>query len=284
MFQATGLIYNTFVTSKKKERFAIILEPLQALLQLALLSFTPIDSKLNIYNNILYIQTPTWNQSLMRSYNNDSKNDLFFLFNVFIRFNKFYLHLKDIKDIKDIKDTSNSDYSLNLFMLLKQLCNRGIDNLLQTYKQTDNPALLHTLNIYKNMLNNNSSQEPSPESSPILNPRSSPILNPRSSPILSSSPIQTLTLSQSQEMDQNNLSNFNETSNATTTSSSINIDTIFISITKLYTEHDLIIIFHTLLLLSKNPSNYVEYIEGLNKILEPINKQIQKWIVDNIVY
>ena len=143
MYQATGILYNTFILSKKKERFGIILEPLQALLQLSLLSFTPIDTKLNIYNNILYIQIPTWNQSLRRSYNNDSKNDLFFLFNVFIRFNKFYQHLKNIKD-----------ENTNLFILLKQLCNRGIDNLLQTYKQTDNPALLHTLNIYKNMLNN----------------------------------------------------------------------------------------------------------------------------------
>ena len=257
MYQATGLLYNTFILSKKKERFAIILEPLQALLQLALLSFTPIDTKLNIYNNILYIQTPTWNQSLRRSYNNDSKNDLFFLFNVFIRFNKFYPHLKNIK-------ADNT----NLFILLKQLCNRGIDNLLQTYKQTDNPALLHTLNIYKNMLNIASSQEPSPESSPILTSRPCPSssINPIISP------------SSSQELEQNNLAYYNESS------SSVNIDTIFINITKLYTEHDLVIIFHTLLLISKNPGNYVEYIEGLNKILEPINKQIQKWIVDNIVY
>ena len=251
MYQATGLLYNTLILSKKKERFAIILEPLQALLQLALLSFTPIDTKLNIYNNILYIQTPTWGQSIRRSYNNDSKNDLFFLFNVFIRFNKFYPHLKNIKDD-----------STNMFVLLKQLCNRGMDNLLQTYKQTDNPALLHTLNIYKNMLNttnttNVTSREPSPESSPILSP----------------SP------SSSQELAQTNLTYYCETA-----SSSVNIDTIFINITKLYTEHDLVIIFHTLLLISKNPGNYVEYIEGLNKILEPINKQIQKWIVDNIVY
>ena len=267
MYQATGLLYNTFIISKKKERFAIILEPLQALLQLALLSFTPIDTKLNIYNNILYIQTPTWNQSLRRSYNNDSKNDLFFLFNVFIRFNKFYPYLKNIK----VDNT-------NLFILLKQLCNRGIDNLLQTYKQTDNPALLHTLNIYKNMLNTASSQEPSPESSPILNSRPSPSIS--QTPIISLNSIQNpiLNLSSSQELEQNNLAYYNESS------SSVNIDTIFINITKLYTEHDLVIIFHTLLLISKNPGNYVEYIEGLNKILEPINKQIQKWIVDNIVY
>ena len=256
MLQATGLLYNTFLTNKKKERFGIILEPLQALLQLALLSFTPVDTKLTIYNNILFLQTPTWNQSLRRSYNNDSKNDLFFLFNVFSRFNKFYPHLKNIDNSSD---TSNSN--TNMFVLLKQLCNRGIDKLLHTYRQTDNPALLHTLNIYKNMLNN---QEASPESSPILNPHLSAIQSPNQS--------LSLSVSQSPDLDP---ALFNEP---------VNIDTIFINITKLYSEHDLIIIFHTLLLISKNPGNYIEYIEGLNKILEPINKQIQKWIVDNIVY
>ena len=126
------------------------------------------------------------------------------------------------------------------------------------------------------MLNTTSttaSPEPSRESSPIPSPP--PILNQstRSNPSPSSS----------QELAQTNLADYNETSNGST-SSSVNIDTIFINITKLYTEHDLVIIFHTLLLISKNPGNYVEYIEGLNKILEPINKQIQKWIVDNIVY
>ena len=241
MYQA-GFIYNTLKLSKKKERFAIILEPLQALLQLALLSFTPIDSKLTIYNNILYIQTPTWNQSLIRSYNNDSKNDLFFLFNVFIRFNKFYPHLKNIKDD-----------NTNLFLLLKQLCNKGIDNLLQTYKQTDNPALLHTLNIYKNMLNK-------PDDDTI----------------------------DDEERDTNfdgDLVQFNENiSNSSSRASTVDIDTIFINITKLYTEHDLIIIFHTLQLIQKSPNSCIDYMEGLNKILDPINKQIQKWIVDNIVY
>jgi len=243
MYQA-GFIYNTFKLNKKKERFAIILEPLQALLQLALLSFTPIDSKLNISNNILYIQTPNWNQSIMRSFNNDSKNDLFFLFNVFIRFNKFYSHLKNIKH----DDT-------NLFVLLKHLCNKGIDNLLQTYKQTDNPALLHTLNIYKNMLNKIENDIPteSEEGTMIF--------------------------------DGDNLVKFNETiHNDSNSSTSVDIDAIFVNITKLYTEHDLIIIFHTLQLMLKHPNSYLEYMDGLNKILEPINKQIQKWIVDNIVY
>ena len=91
-----NFLYSRFLSSKKKERFEIILEPLQAILQLSLLSVTPLDTKINIYNNILYIQTPTWKQSISRTYNNDSKNDLFFLFSAISRFNKFYDYLTTI--------------------------------------------------------------------------------------------------------------------------------------------------------------------------------------------
>ena len=239
-------LYNTFLGGKK-ERFEIILEPLQAILQLALLSFTPIESKLTINNNILYIQSPNWSQGVVRSYYHDSKNDLFYLFNVFNRFNKFYKFLKNIKEEsegdserEEDSETSNINDEENLFILLKKLATKGIDNLLQTYKQTDNPALLHTLNIYKNMLNN-------PENSFSID-----------------------------EYSQYNDSEYRQNDS--------NIDSVFKNIVKLYSKYDLIIIFNTLKLIIESPNNYLDYSEGLNKILEPINKQIQKWIVDNVVY
>ena len=243
-------LYNTFLGGKK-ERFEIILEPLQAILQLALLSFTPIDSKLTINNNILYIQSPNWSQGVVRSYYHDSKNDLFYLFNVFNRFNKFYKFLKNIKEesesdseTEENSETSNiNDDEENLFTLIKKLATKGIDNLLQTYKQIDNPALLHTLNIYKNMLNN-------PENSFSID-----------------------------EHSQYNYSEYRQNEKNTS-----NIDSVFQNIAKLYSKYDLIIIFNTLKLIIKSPNNYLDYSEGLNKILEPINKQIQKWIVDNVVY
>ena len=48
--------YNLFSKGKRKERFEIILEPLQAMIQISFLGFYPIGSKLNIHNNLLYIQ------------------------------------------------------------------------------------------------------------------------------------------------------------------------------------------------------------------------------------
>ena len=84
------LLYKTISGSKKKERFETILEPLQALIQIGFLSYYPIGTKLTIQNNILYIQAPTYSQSLTRWYNNDTQEDLFYLFNIFCRFKKFY--------------------------------------------------------------------------------------------------------------------------------------------------------------------------------------------------
>lgn len=278
MLQTGGYIYNTLI-AKKKERFDIILEPLQAFIQLSLLSFTPINTKINIYNNILYIQIPGWKQPILRTYYNDSKNDLFYLFNVIQRFSKFYTHLKSV-----------NNNNTNLLSLLKDLSTKGIDNLLQTYRQTDNPALLHTLNIYKNMLNEfvdlESSnlildQSPLSTRSQSISSVQSRIQSPSHSPTrsLSSLPIEPPPQPPIQSNNYNLI--LNNTSNS---SNSSNIDDVFIKITSLYSDHEYIIIFNILLLIQKNPNDYLEYIDGLNKILEPINKRIQKWIVDNIVY
>ena len=131
--------------SSKKERFEIILEPLQGFLQLAFLSFCPIGTKLTIHNNLLFIQPPSWHQGIMRRYNNDTRDDVFYLFNVVQRFNKFYNYMKISKIPEELK----------LFKLLKELGKQGIDNLIQTYSQSNKPALLHTLQMYKSMIDKN---------------------------------------------------------------------------------------------------------------------------------
>ena len=217
--------YNLMKSEKKKERFDIILEPLQAVTQLALLSFCPKGSKLTIANNILSIQPPTWGQGLWRSYNHDMKEDLFFLFNAIVRFNRFYSYLK----------TEPDEYS-DLFELLVQMGKRGIDKLLQTYANTDQCALLHTLQLYRILLDK-----------PIV-------------------------LSEAEEIEVNKIHGTNS------------IDDIFINIRSLYTSHDFIILYQSLLLLEKNPEKYDIYTRGINLILTPVYDQIQKWISDHIVY
>lgn len=236
--------YSMFSKGKRKERFEIILEPLQAMIQISFLGFYPIGSKLNIHNNLLYIQAAGWTQPLSRAYYNDSKNDLFYLFNAVVRFNKFY------KNIPEIQNNS-------LFNLLKKLSIKGIDNLIITYNQVDNPALLHTLRMYKMFLESD------------LNSNN---IDENSNAIVQSS--------------SNNLivnSNINNI-NSSFISYTKDIDNVFVNITKLYSIQDYNIIYNTLVLLEKNPQNYNEYINGINSILNPINTQIKKWINDNIVF
>ncbi len=134
-------IYNLFKKDHRKERFDIILEPLQAMTQLAFLAFYPKGSKLSINNNLIFIQTSTWTQGILRTYNHDKKDDVFFLFNAIMRFNRFYAYMRE----------ENDDFR-NLFMLLIHLSKLGIDKLLQTYANIDQPSLLHTLQMYRTML------------------------------------------------------------------------------------------------------------------------------------
>ena len=122
---------------KPRERFETILEPLQALLQIGFLAFYPIGSKLAIHNNILTIQEPGYTQNVRRWYNNDKKEDVFYLYNVFSRFNKFYKTVL----------ASGAGENAALFSLLNELAKTGINNLTRTYNQTDKIHILHTLQM-----------------------------------------------------------------------------------------------------------------------------------------
>ena len=70
------LLYQ-ILSNRQKDKIDMILEPLQAMIQLALLSICPIGTKLRIQENILYLQTPTITQSISRWYNSDKKDDLY---------------------------------------------------------------------------------------------------------------------------------------------------------------------------------------------------------------
>ena len=263
---------------KPRERFETILEPLQALLQIGFLAFYPIGSKLAIHNNILTVQEPGYTQNMRRWYNNDKKEDVFYLYNVFSRFNKFYKTVL----------TSGSCENAALFALLNELAKTGINNLTRTYNQSDKIHILHTLQMYKGMLDNpelvrrlaktddgagvggagaSTAIEDDGDSENDL-PRQFPLK--RISSIGSSQPLRPIT--------------------AATTSIPIdslvdnNIDTIFVKITDLYSQEEYTIIYNTLIKIQADPQYYMNYIEGLNKILEPVNIRIKKWIDDNIVF
>jgi len=279
MYSSIMTGYSLFLKGKRKERFEIILEPLQAMIQISFLGFFPIGSKLNIYNNLLYIQATGWSQPLSRAYYNDSKDDLFYLFNAVVRFNKFYKNMPEIQN--------NS-----LFNLLKRLSIKGFDNLIITYNRVDNPALLHTLRIYKMFLetdlnlntkwNNCDNTNINNVSSNTNNTHgdTNAIVQSNSNNLI----VNSNTNSNNSNNNLNNLITNMNNINTSFINDSKDIDDLFVNITKLYSIQDYNIIYSTLILMEKNPQNYNDYINGINNILNPINSQIKKWINDNIVF
>ena len=268
---------------KPRERFETILEPLQALLQIGFLAFYPIGSKLAIHNNILTVQAPGYTQHVRRWYNNDKKEDVFYLYNVFSRFNKFYKTV--------LAGGSGGGENAALFTLLNELAKTGINNLTRTYNQTDKIHILHTLHMYKGMLDNPelvrrlaktddggggggggacATEEEDPDNADL--PRR--IQMKRLSSTGSSPPLRPMTTSAGAAAMTVPIDNLADT----------NVDIIFVKITDLYSQEDYTIIYHTLLKIQNDTQYYMNYVEGLNKILGPVNIRIKKWIDDNIVF
>ena len=321
MQSTLNILYSTIKTKKKKERFETILEPLQAILQIGYLSFAPIGTKLTIQNNILKIQIPNYSQPVIRWYNNDTQEDLFYLFNIFYRFKKFYHFLNDSKTNPENK---------KLYDLLIELAKSGIGNLIRTYSQTDKIHILHTLQMYKNILegdgngngNGNGHGQKRFDSHEISN-----LSNSHESHASHACPpsgggggggsfmtskrekekdkktktMQKILRDDSPELDQEqehervrereNDNAYEMKNDAVTSVASHcnsneikNIDDVFIRITDIYIQDIYNIIYNTLNLMSKNESECNIYIDGLNKILEPTNNRIKKWIDENIVF
>jgi hypothetical protein len=239
------LLYGALGSRRKKERFETILEPLQAILQIAMLAFYPVGTKITIKNNIMLLQSPNYSQSMARWYNNDTKEDLYFLFNVFHRFKKFYAHYKT--------DAPES-VQHRLYALLIDLSKTGINKLIRTYGQTDKPHILQTLTMYKFILDD----QLSPDLMTLQTTASKPY---KMKPVLN---------------DDDPTSEMASTNNT--------VDDIFVSIVSIYTPELLNLIYNALLLMRDNESNYAAYADGLNRIMEPTCVQLKKWIDEHIVY
>lgn len=227
-------IYNCVFTSGKKERFEIILEPFQAITQLAMLSFCPPGSKLSISENVLHIQTPIWSQSIERHYNADKRDDLFYLFKMISRFNRFYSYFK-----------TESGNLPQLFVLLTELSKTGIDVLIQTYSNSGNETLLHTLKMYRTMLDRPDLLDTSVDGSTATN----------------------------SEKDLHRQMPEKE-----------NIDDIFINISRVYKREHFDAVYNILLLAKESHKNHDAYISALHHLFSPTHVIIKKWIHDNIVF
>lgn len=134
---ASSIAHNLVIQNLKstpKERVDMILEPLQVMIQLAILGYCPKGTKISISENTLHLQKPTWMQGAWRWYGRDCREDLYYLFHAIRR---FYLWYKT-------EDTAMYNYIL-------ECSKRGIKKLIETY-DTERSSLIHTLNLYKNIL------------------------------------------------------------------------------------------------------------------------------------
>lgn len=135
-------LYNTLLYSKNKDKIYMILEPLQSIIQLCLLSISPIGTKLSIQNNIINLQYPSIIQPFSRWYYKDNKDNLYFLFQVIKRFIKWY----------NPATNKNTPLSLDLYILIIKMSTKGLDNLLNTYNSIENNTISQVINMYKNLL------------------------------------------------------------------------------------------------------------------------------------
>lgn len=321
MQSTINMLYSAVKHKKKKERFETILEPLQAILQIGYLTFTPIGTKLTIHNNILQIQHPNYSQPVIRWYNNDTQEDLFYLFNIFYRFKKFYFFLNDGSANKNDKANSTNK---KLYSLLIELAKNGIANLIRTYSQTEKIHILHTLQMYKNILEGGSETSSHGNIAKridhyeidnlIISPASNVSRNSGASASGASgaptSSASFLKKDNKKKQHQQQLlreddddGDEGDTPSTTGTSEDVrmkelssvmhkndnsqeikNIDDVFIRITDIYTQEMYNIMYNALILIKNNEQMCNSYMDGLNKMLEPTNNRIKKWIDENIVF
>jgi hypothetical protein len=121
--------------TKEKERADLILEPMQVMIQLAMLAHSPIGTKISVNNNILSIQPPAWTQGVYRWWNNDNKDDLYYLFHAIRRYYKWYKSQKD-----------------EVYQYILTWAVKGLDKLSETYNRADKNNIRHTLALYRNVL------------------------------------------------------------------------------------------------------------------------------------
>ena len=121
--------------TKEKERADLILEPMQVMIQLALLAHSPIGTKISVSNNILSIQPPSITQGVYRWWNNDNKDDLYYLFHAIRRYYKWYKSQKD-----------------EVYQYILAWAVKGLDKLSETYNKADKNNIRHTLALYRNVL------------------------------------------------------------------------------------------------------------------------------------
>ena len=128
------------MTANIKEKADMILEPLQVMIELSMLAYCEIGTKLSVDGNLLRLHQPSYVQGLIRWWKNDKKQDIHYLFHAIRRYYIWY---------------KTQDHKIFNFILEKAII--GLNKLIETYKKCDERSILQTLSLYKNVLDLNNS-------------------------------------------------------------------------------------------------------------------------------
>lgn len=116
-----------------------ILDPLSVIIKLAIISNKPVGTKLNIVNNVVYLQEPGIFQGISRFINKSNRTDLHYLYNPIEIACKQYLNKTAIQQNPKIKD-------------LFKCAQNGLNRLIDTYKLC---SIIKTcLNYYLSLIAN----------------------------------------------------------------------------------------------------------------------------------
>ena len=123
------------MTSNVKEKADMILEPLQVMIELSMLAYCEIGTKLSVDENLLRLHKPSYVQGIIRWWKNDKKQDIHYLFHAIRRYYIWY---------------KTQNHKIFNFILEKAII--GLNKLIDTYKRCDEQSILQTLSLYKNVL------------------------------------------------------------------------------------------------------------------------------------
>jgi hypothetical protein len=218
-----------------------------------------------------------------------------------------------------MNDSKSSTDNKKLYDLLIELAKTGIGNLIRTYSQTDKIHILHTLQMYKTILESDGKGQKNNEIlyqkrfenyelQNLTNSHASVASHVQSYSQGGGASVSFMASKREKEKDKktkimqkilrdespeqehvpvtedNGLANNDNTYSDAYSTEVKNIDDVFIRITDIYTQEIYNIIYNTLNIMIKSDSDANIYIDGLNKLLEPTNSRIKKWIDEHIVF
>lgn len=255
---------------RNRERTDMVLEPLQAMVQLGLLSFAPAGTKLAIQQNILHLQRPSFTQGVLRWYAGDKKDDLYYLFHVFRRFILWYGNENSQRMFHSI--------DVQLYKTLIHYAYLGISQLMATYQRCEMGSLVHVLQMYKMFLKK-------PEY--FLNER---IIKQKTRAKRSMSQGDDYEESREQESDGDTI--HSEPSPILSPNTSplqpteiLNVDMIFQQTKEMYSLQLKTMIVNTFEMLQMcKEDDRMMYIDGLNKMMYPTTQHLQRWIQERLVF